>query len=230
MATAYRPPRCHTIIRHTDMTTRRSFLKTAGTLTAGAAALSTATGACAVKDPSPNNAAVPDTGGERVRGFDRTILDAVATAILPSSLGAPGIRTATDAFVAWADGYEPVAEEMHGYGYADVRYLPADPSPAWRAQLSALDLLAQKSGVEGFATLPVATRQELLRAVLREEGGDRLPSPLSARHIAIALLAHWSSGPDAWDAALGARVSPGICRTLGDATRKPLPVTTEPKA
>lgn len=212
------------------MTSRRSFLKTAGALTAGVATVGTAATGCAVKDPSASNATGQDNGAERVRGFDRVLLDAVATAVLPAALGAPGIRTATDAFVAWADGYEPVAEEMHGYGYAEVRYLPADPSPAWRAQLSALDLLAQKHGTEGFATLPMAQRQELLRAVLRDQRGDRLPAPLDANHIAIALLAHWSSGPDAWDTALGARVSPGICRTLDEATRKPLPITVEPRA
>lgn len=212
------------------MTSRRSFLKTAGALTAGVATVGTAATGCAVKDPTASNATGQDNGAERVRGFDRVLLDAVATAVLPAALGAPGIRTATDAFVAWADGYEPVAEEMHGYGYAEVRYLPADPSPAWRAQLSALDLLAQKHGTEGFATLPMAQRQELLRAVLRDQRGDRLPAPLDANHIAIALLAHWSSGPDAWDTALGARVSPGICRTLDDATRKPLPITVEPRA
>ena len=212
------------------MTSRRSFLKTAGALTAGVAAVGTAATGCAVKDPNASNATGQDNGAERVRGFDRVLLDAVATAVLPSAMGGPAIRTATDAFVAWADGYEPVAEEMHGYGYADVRYLPADPSPAWRAQLTALDLLAHKHGTEGFATLPMAQRQELLRAVLRDQRGDRLPSPLDANHVAIALLAHWSSGPDAWDAALGARVSPGICRTLGDAIRKPLPVAVEPRA
>lgn len=212
------------------MTSRRSFLKTASALTAGVAAVGTAATGCAVKDPTASNATGQDNGVERVRGFDRVLLDAVATAVLPASLGAPGIRAATEAFVAWADGYEPVAEEMHGYGYADIRYLPADPSPAWRAQLTALDLLAHKHGTEGFATLPMAQRQELLRAVLRDQRGDRLAAPLDANHIAIALLAHWSAGPDAWDTALGARVSPGICRTLGDATRKPLPVTTEPKA
>ncbi len=208
------------------MTSRRSFLKTAGALTAGVAAVGTAGTGCAVKDPSASNATGQDSGTERVRGFDRILLDAVATAVLPASLGAPGIRAATDAFVAWADGYEPVAEEMHGYGYADIRYLPADPSPAWRAQLTALDLLAHKHGTVGFSTLPMAQRQELLRAVLRDQRGDRLPAPLDANHVAIALLAHWSSGPDAWDRALGARVSPGVCRALGDATRKPLPVTT----
>ncbi len=208
------------------MTSRRSFLKTASALTAGVAAVGTAATGCAVKDPSASNATGQDNGAERVRGFDRVLLDAVATAVLPAALGAPGVRAATDAFVAWSDGYEPVAEEMHGYGYADIRYLPADPSPAWRAQLTALDLLAHKHGTDGFSTLPIAKRQELLSAVLRDQRGDRLPAPLDANHVAIALLAHWSSGPDAWDAALGARVSPGVCRTLGDATRKPLPVTT----
>ena len=208
------------------MTSRRSFLKTAGALTAGVATVGTAGTACGVKDPSASNATGQDNGAERVRGFDRVLLDAVATAVLPASIGVPGLRAATDAFVAWADGYEPVAEEMHGYGYADVRYLPADPSPAWRAQLTALDLLAHKQGTDGFSTLPLAQRQELLGAVLRDQRGDRLPVPLDANHVAIALLAHWSSGPDAWDRALGARVSPGVCRALGDATRKPLPITT----
>ena len=116
---------------------------------------------------------------------------------------------------------------------ADAEYrasLELSTSEALHAQLTALDLLARKHGTEGFATLPVAQRQELLRAVLRDQRGDRLPAPLDANHIAIALLAHWSAGPDAWDTALGARVSPGICRTLGEATRKPLPVTVEPRA
>ncbi len=212
------------------MTSRRTFLKTAGALTAGVAAVGTAATGCAVKDPTASNATGQDNGAERVRGFDRVLLDAVATAVLPASLGASAIRAATDGFVAWADGYEPVAEEMHGYGYADIRYLPADPSPAWRAQLTALDLLAHRHGTTGFAALSVERRQELLGAVLRDQRSDRLPAPLDANHVAIALLAHWSSGPDAWDAALGVRVAPGVCRTLGDATRKPLPVTTEPKA
>lgn len=212
------------------MTTRRGFLKTAGALTAGVATVGTVGTACDVKDPSASNATGQDNGAERVRGFDRVLLDAVATAVLPASLGAPAILTATNGFVAWADGYEPVAEEMHGYGYADIRYLPADPSPAWRAQLTALDLLAHKHGTDGFATLQIVQRQELLGAVLRDQRGERIPAPLDANHVAIALLAHWSSGPDAWDRALGARVTPGVCRTLGDATRKPLPVTMEPKA
>ena len=89
------------------MSTRRTFLKTAGTLGAGVAAVGTVATACAVKDPTAGNATGQDQGMERVRGFDRTLLDALATTVLPASIGAPAIRAATDAFVAWADGYEP---------------------------------------------------------------------------------------------------------------------------
>lgn len=205
------------------MSSRRTFLKTAGALGAGVATIGTAA-ACAVKDPDARNATLQDAGVERMRGFDATLLEALAQAVLPASLGASAIRAATAAFVEWADGYEPVAEEMHGYGYADIRYLPPDPSPAWRAQLAALDLLARKQGVSGFALLSVPQRQEVLRAALRTHTGDRIPAPLEADHIAVAVLAHWSSSPTAWDTALGAQVAPGICRTLADTTRKPLPL------
>lgn len=206
---------------HSSPSARRTFLKTAGVLAVGAAAAGSATG-CDVKEPRV--AATDDPGVARVRGFDRTTLDAVATAVLPESLGPSGIRGATDRFVAWADGYDPVAEEMHGYGYSDVRYLPADPAPAWRAQLQALDLLAQKTARTSFAQLPLDGRRELLRSVLRSERSERLPAPLGARHVALALLSHWSSGPDAWNLALGAQVNPMTCRTLDDAVKRPLPL------
>lgn len=200
---------------------RREFLKTAGVLAFGTAAVGTTAG-CNVKEPSVTTA--DDHGAERVRGFDRALLDAMSAAVLPESLGADGVRAATDRFVAWADGYDPVAEEMHGYGYSDVRFLPADPAPAWRAQLQALDLLALKTSRTSFAQLPLDRRRALLGVALRAERGERLPSPLAARHVALALLSHWSTGPDAWNLALGAQVNPLTCRTLGDATKRPLPL------
>jgi hypothetical protein len=103
---------------------RRHFLKTAGVLAVGTAAVGSS--ACDVKEP----ATVDEQPASRRVGFDRVLLDALASTVLPATLGEAGVRAATDRFVAWADGYDPVAEEMHGYGYADVRYLPADPVPA----------------------------------------------------------------------------------------------------
>jgi hypothetical protein len=205
-----------------DSTGRRTFLKTAGVLAVGTAAAGAS--ACDVRDPQTRSSGTDAEPLERRRGFDRAMLDAIAVAMLPESLGTAGIRAATDRFVAWADGYEPVAEEMHGYGYADIRYLPADPSPAWRAQLTALDLLARKTTGLSFTSLPLARQRDVLSAALRSERAERLPSPLAARHIAMALLGHWAASPEAWDLALGVRVTPGTCRTLDAATRKPLPL------
>jgi hypothetical protein len=198
---------------------RRNFFKTASLIAVGAA--TTGAVACQVKDPEAAN---PEDSGVRVQGFDRSLLDAVATAMLPESLGVDGITAATDRFVAWSDGYDPVAEEMHGYGYSDVRYLPADPAPAWRAQLAGLDQLTRRTRHTRFVQLSVAQRREVIAAALRNERGDRLPSPLGARHVVLALLGHWSSSPDGWNRALGVQVSPLTCRTLGDAVRAPLPI------
>lgn len=197
---------------------RRQFLKTAGVLAVGTAAVVTT--ACDVKEP----AQIDESSATRKLGFDRALLDALAATVLPASLGASGVRGATERFIAWADGYDPVAEEMHGYGYSDIRYLPADPAPAWRAQLDALDALSRKSQRVSFASGTADQRAAVLEAALRNESGERIPSPLGARHIALALLAHWSSSPDAWNLALGAQVSPGTCRTLDDAVRAPLPL------
>ncbi len=196
---------------------RRAFLKIAGVLAASTAA------GCQFETHIPETPGL--TGAERAIGFDRTLLDAVAEVVLPSELGAKGRDVATGQFVAWVDGYDPVAEEMHGYGYADIRYLPPDPAPSWRAQLTALDLLARKSRQQPFARLAPAARKELLDVALKGHGGERLPSPLEASHVAIALLAHWAASPDAWDLALGAKVMPNTCRVLGDANAKPLPIT-----
>ncbi|HYW49505.1 MAG TPA: gluconate 2-dehydrogenase subunit 3 family protein [Gemmatimonadaceae bacterium] len=195
---------------------RRTFLKIAGALAASAAA------GCEFETRLP----APSTGNsDRESGFDRTVLNAVAEAVLPAELGDSGREAATRRFVEWSDGYDPVAEEMHGYGYADIRFLPADPAPAWRAQLSALDLLAKRSRSKAFAALPVEARRELLQSSMKGGTDGRLPAPLDASHIAVALLSHWASSPDAWDLALGARVQPGNCRVLGEANAKPLPIT-----
>ena len=196
---------------------RRSFLKVAGALAATAAA------GCRLETRTPDAVAI--NTNDRLNGFDRTVLDAVGETVLPGELGEKGRDAAIGQFIAWSDGYDPVAEEMHGYGYSDIRYLPPDPAPAWRAQLSALDLLARKSRQKPFARLSIEARRELLGIAINGQGGERLPAPLDAQHIAIALLAHWASSPDAWDLALGAKVLPGTCRVLSDANAKPLPIT-----
>jgi hypothetical protein len=195
---------------------RRNFLKLAGTL-----AVTTASGCqFETRIPTPST----PVAGDRNTDFDRTLLDAVGTTVLPAELGANGVAAAVAAFVTWADGYDPVAEEMHGYGYSDIRYLPADPAPAWRAQLAALDLLARRSLRKPFVELTDEQRRAMIANAVKNAQPDRLPAPIDASHIALALLSHWASTPDAWDLALGVKVQGGNCRVLGDAVAKPAPI------
>lgn len=207
---------------------RRAFLRTAGVLAAGAAVTgcdaSRADGDAPDASGGATGADAPGSRRERDAAFDGATLAALGEVVLPAELGAAGrARTVRD-FVAWIDGYEPVAEEMHGYGYAEIRYLPPDPAPGWRAQLEGLDLLARRSRGRSFAELPPASRRTMVEAALARVPGDRLPAPLAAGHVALALLAHWASSPAAWDLAYGARIAPGSCRPLNDAPRRPLPL------
>ncbi len=199
---------------------RRAFLKVASVAAVGAAA-GAAVGCKPADNATTGASASPQASApKRATGFDRSTLDAVGETMLPASLG-DGRREAVDAFVAWIDGYEPVAEEMHGYGYADVRYLPPDPAPAWRAQLEALDLLAKKTSRKRFHELDETGRKEILTMALARVPGGRLPAPLSATHVAVALVAHWSASPRAWNAAFGADISPNSCRALDGTLGKP---------
>ena len=197
---------------------RREFLKSATVLAAAAACAPGADATIATDSPSARPLRDAD--------FNAVQLASLADAVLPATLGASGQRAAVAAFIAWCDGYEPVAEEMHGYGYSDVRYLPADPVPAWRAQLDALDRLAHKVHHASFPSRSREERQALVAQATRTIRSERLPSPLAAPHVAIALLSHWASTPNAWDLALGARVAPITCRTLGGGVQKPLPIVS----
>lgn len=206
--------------------TRRGFLKAAGAAAASAVAGSAAVATAACSPPAEQDARQSAFGAsiQRSVGFNRALLDQLGDAILPDSLGAPGRLAAVGAFVQWVDAYEPVAEEMHGYGYADVRYLPADPAPGWRSQLDALDTLARKSQQKPFAELDVTARRAVVAAAIAGTRETAMPDPLGASHVAIALLAHWAASPAATDLALGVQVAPLTCRPLAGAITRPLPI------
>ena len=161
--------------------------------------------------------------------LDGTLLQALGEAVLPESLGAHGQRLAVAAFAAWLAAYRPVAEEMHGYGQAEITYTPSDPAPGWQSQLQGLELLAQRSQSSGFAALDVAARRSVLKAPLARIGDARVPlNPAAAQHVAIALLAHWTASSAAQDLAYQARIGANTCRGLGDTARPPLPLDDQP--
>ena len=185
---------------------RRAFLRAAGALAAGAAGAAAA-GCDAPGASRPAPVAPPGAGRARDVALDRATLAAVGEVVLPGELGAAGRAGAVDAFVAWVAGYAPVAERMHGYGYADVRYLPPDPAPGWGAQLDGLELLARRSRGASFAALPIADRRALVESALASTPGDRLPAPIAAGLDAQCDRSASATCP----AAMGAgRRSPGV--------------------
>jgi hypothetical protein len=189
---------------------RRSFLKSAAALTAGA-----------VIPVSPVHAAQQPS----LRALNAALLAALGDTVLPESIGAAARTSAVRAFNSWISAYTPVAEEMHGYGDAEITYTPADPAPGWNAQLEALDLLARRTKRRGFATLSLAARRDIVHRQLASVRGASLPSnPLVATHVAVALLSHWATSHAAHDLAYGSRIIRGECRGLGAVTRKPLPI------
>jgi gluconate 2-dehydrogenase subunit 3-like protein len=159
-----------------------------------------------------------------------TLLDAVGDAVLPAELGPDGVTRAVAEFQRWMDGYQPGAEANHGYGTGRIERLPPDPRPQWRAQLASLDSDARHTG-QSFSALPRERRQALVRAALQNvqnvpnvqaERGDALPNPLLARHVALALLAHFYDSAAATDLCYDARIGRQQCRPLADQRQQPV--------
>jgi hypothetical protein len=104
----------------TTSASRRGFLKLAGAVAATAAA---STVGCAPGTETESRTAA--ASGKRATGFDRPLLNALGEVMLPASLGAASRTAAVDAFVAGSGTI--VAEEQHGYGYAEIRCRPTPP-------------------------------------------------------------------------------------------------------
>jgi hypothetical protein len=118
--------------------------------------------------------------------------------------------------------YQPGAEANHGYGTGKIERLPADPRPAWRAQLEALDAEARRNGGQSFAMLSRERRQSLVRAALAVDRGESFPNPLLARHIALALLAHFYDSAAASDLCYDAEIGRQQCRPLSAQREQPV--------
>jgi len=151
------------------------------------------------------------------------LLDAVGDAVLPAELGPQGITRAVAEFQRWMDAYQPGAEANHGYGTGRIERLPADPRPQWRSQLAALDAEARRTG-ESFSALPRDRRQTLIRGALAGERGDAMPNPLMAKHVALALLAHFYDSPTATDLCYRAQIGRQQCRPLAAQHQQPVPL------
>jgi len=150
-------------------------------------------------------------------------LRSLAEVVLPRALGDRGRERTVAAFEAWLAAYRPVAERDHGYGTGDITYTGADPAPGWAAQLDALELEAKQRFGTPFVDLEPGLRLSLIRNQLRRERGP-LPDAADAQHIAVGLLAWWSSTTEATDLCYGASIGKGTCRPLDIVGEAPPPL------
>lgn len=157
--------------------------------------------------------------------LDARMLEALGESVLPAStLGASGVARVVADFEKWLQGFEPVAERDHGYLTSEIEYGPPDPAPRWRSQLEALELECQKRHGKSFAELQAKERQVLLRKQIRRDPLDRLPDAAEARHVAVGLLAHFYTTPEANDLCYQAEIAQYSCRGLQSAPGKPAPL------
>src|SRR6476660_8548749 len=122
--------------------TRRSALKTLGTAAMASVA------------PSVERA------DQAAPSLDVTMLQAVADAVLPESLGESGRRRVVADFQRWLSQYRAGADTDHGYGTTRVRATRPSPSTRYSGHLTALDKAARESAYAApFVALTIDARR-----------------------------------------------------------------------
>lgn len=181
---------------------------------------------------------------ETARALDEPLVRALAETVLPTELGADGMRAASSRFLAWARGYVAGAELDHGYGTGELTHAGRDPVPTWSAQLSALEREARARHASGFGALTIARREALVRAAVNAaqqharaartpsandiasgampSTPESMPAVAEAPHVAIALLAHFYESSEANDLCYGVAVGKQTCRPLAAQREKPV--------
>ena len=162
---------------------------------------------------------------ERAGQAPNATLLAIGDAILPTELGATGSTRGVVAFEQWMAAYRPGAEANHGYGTGKIERLPADPRPTWQAQLVALDAESRRRHGRSFAEASREQRQTIVRAALASERGEALPSAVRARHVALALLAHFYDSSEAADLCYDAAIGRQQCRPLDAQRQQPVAIS-----
>jgi hypothetical protein len=151
-------------------------------------------------------------------------LHEIAPTVLPSTLGAAGVRAITDKFVAWTRGYREGVALAHGYGHPRLQKSGPSPVPGYVAQLSALADEAKAKGAR-WTALDLDTRRALLDAAFVKAGVRNLPPRPAGQHVVADLMAFYFRSSEANDDCYKALINREVCRPIAITTRRP-----EPKA
>lgn len=150
-------------------------------------------------------------------------LRALATAVLPQSLGPERTLEVIDGFRAWLRAYRPGAELDHGYGHTKLRTTEGSALPGYARQLAALDSAARAEG-ETFARLAPERQRTLVAAALAAAEVAELPERPDGRHVAADLLAFFFRGSEASDLCYGVAIGRDQCRGLPGSEDPPAPL------
>jgi hypothetical protein len=165
-----------------------------------------------------------ETSPEQAAPLDGAMVKSLAEVVLPGELGDAGISRVSRAFTQWVAGYRPGVELVHPYGSSELRQTGESPAGRWRTQLATLQADARRKHQRGFNALTREQRRELVTAALAAERTNRMPDPLGANHVAMALVSWYFATPEAVDLCYNARIGRNQCRPLVNAPREPLPL------
>jgi gluconate 2-dehydrogenase subunit 3-like protein len=155
---------------------------------------------------------------------DPRTLTALGQTVLPASLGAAGVRRATEEFRRWMAEYREGADVNHAYLTSRLRTTGPTPATRWTRQLEDLDARALAAHQRRFHELAAAERETVVREALRGERLERMPAIADANHVAVGLLAHFFDSSVANDLCYEAQIGRDTCRPLAAASRQPLPL------
>lgn len=146
-------------------------------------------------------------------GDEAPTLASLAAIVLPSDLGANGIRSVAQGFERWVREYRPGAEMDHGYGFTRLRNKPASPALAYLRQLEALR--------PALAGGDAVSKQKAVEAALEEAKITDLPRSPDGRHVIADLMAFYFRGSDANDLCYRAAIGRYQCRGLAGSNNPP---------
>ena len=172
----------------------------------------------------PATAIAPAGVSEQGTSLDAAVVRSIAEVVLPAELGNDGFARVSRAFATWAGGYRQGVELVHPYGSTQLRQTGESPVPRWRSQLIALDGDARVKHQRAFTALTRDQRREIITTIFAAERSNRLPDPLQANHVSLALLAWYFATPEASDLCYDAQIGRNQCRPLINAPRQPLPL------
>ena len=164
---------------------------------------------------------------EQDSSLDGAMVRGIAEVVLPAELGNDGFARVSRAFTQWAGAFRPGVELVHPYGSTTLRQTGESPALRWRSQLTALDAQARANHQRGFTALTRDQRRDLVMTAFASERATRLPDPVEANHVAMALMAWYFASPDANDLCYNARIGRNQCRPLVNSPRQPLPLAGE---